>query len=539
MILAKGGDEMMQILSRLIGRLTAPAKQSHEEKEIPGSSRRKSSGPAEKADRKMPDARQRFYEDVKRYADRTGPEVPFAGMRSYWPVYENMSRAQADWYFYWRTQVRQGVFPETDEAYILLNCYEILCGCGWQEAQDGYDHMKCLLEHYREAWPRLDFVLTDWLFDFSLMNGLRFDLTFDRGEYDIKSPVMVDVLTAIALDTAQQEGTPVRLQFPVIDALTDYKMEESRFYRDGHALLMRHAVPRVIALIDALSIKNGGQRFLEPFSHTNPVTRRRDIYMGALCPKAGSPVTVSVVPYSQYPALRSRLDSLVRLTENELRRLTGYRGRLRGSMPDEATAALVRHFLEREYGVKPEKQPETVAAVDSEISGTKLPETEAATIPEEQKVPAIVLDFDKVRILREQSDAVREALRTDAEESAGEIEETAPGNEEKEGSQTIENTTEGSLFCPDRLDGGLRTLMESLSPGQQHAVAICLEGQDVTGQLERLADEMMTMPALILDEINQAALEVIGDILLEETEAAPEVMEEYREPLKHAMMYGA
>jgi len=61
--------------------------------------------------------------------------VPF---KSYWPTYGHMTGAQSRWYFYWRSEVRQGRYHKTDLSYIFLHVYELINGVGWEEPTDGY-----------------------------------------------------------------------------------------------------------------------------------------------------------------------------------------------------------------------------------------------------------------------------------------------------------------------------------------------------------------------------------------------------------------
>lgn len=69
-----------------------------------------------------------FVQDAAAYAARPAPaeqpaREPFF---SFFPQYVQMGRRQETWYLWWREQVRHGVFPDTDYAYILLYVFELI-----------------------------------------------------------------------------------------------------------------------------------------------------------------------------------------------------------------------------------------------------------------------------------------------------------------------------------------------------------------------------------------------------------------------------
>ena len=59
------------------------------------------------------------------------------------------------------------------------------------------------------------------------------------------------------------EARPLKLTFALVAALCDYSITASKFYKDGNQLLMNEAVPRVVALVDAVHLKKTGRGILE------------------------------------------------------------------------------------------------------------------------------------------------------------------------------------------------------------------------------------------------------------------------------------
>ena len=60
----------------------------------------------------------KFLRDMKKYVDRDGTKTSFVPFMQYWPTYDSMTPSQQRWYFYWRTQVRNGNYLKTDLSYI-------------------------------------------------------------------------------------------------------------------------------------------------------------------------------------------------------------------------------------------------------------------------------------------------------------------------------------------------------------------------------------------------------------------------------------
>ena len=111
---------------------------------------------------------------MKKFEDKVGIKAPFVPFMQYWPTYDSMDRRQKAWYFYWRNEVRNGRYPDTDLSYIFVHIYEILSGCGWKEANVGYNQLIMLWEAYKERFPKLDNYLFDWTHDFAQLHNLDY-----------------------------------------------------------------------------------------------------------------------------------------------------------------------------------------------------------------------------------------------------------------------------------------------------------------------------------------------------------------------------
>jgi len=294
-------------------------------------------------------------------------------------------------------------------------------------------------------------------------------------------------------------------------------------------------------------------------------------------------MTFTVKGYSAYPKLRAYINELVRYGENSLRGLCGCRGRLRGITLDPETSKLIDSFLAKEYGNRKK------------------------TDSPEEKPAKVVLNFENINTLREESDAVREALSVEETECKAEkalltdVKEVSsiylalspesrglldrlqkstweapsqPGDEtliqeinrqsERYLGRALLAVENADIIAEDdyqdelayiyenppaipteeartkRFDESLlpeefRDFMEALSPEQEKALFAVTASVDSQPELEKIAEEALTMPQILLDDINAAAMQYLGDILIDTAEESPHILDEYAPALKKSI----
>ncbi|SHK47638.1 TerB N-terminal domain-containing protein [Desulforamulus aeronauticus] len=523
-------------------------------------------------------AQSKFFLDMQKYIGEEGAPAAFEPFMTYWPTYDSMNRQQQAWYFYWRSQVRSGNYPDTDLSYVFVHIYELLSGIGWQTPQDGYQQLLALWSAYQERFPKLSYYLYDWTFDFAQLHDVEHTASLSGHYLQPGSSPMTDILVAQHADEI-----PLKLPFALIDALCDYSLVSSKFYKNGHQALMQEAIPRVVALADAALRKKKQKGILATYGPNRPKKQEYYAFRSAVCPDANKKISVSVKAYSSNTRLRGYINELVRYGENTLRALYDCRGRLRGVQLDEETANLVEIFLKKEY---------SKSAV-------------AASMP--AKKTEVTLDFESIHILREQSDAVRTALQveetvtsvqkellTDLQEvtsiyaalssearqlldrlhASGWVCEQTAAEEPliaeinrlaeyylscallakendtvmaeddyrdeleyiyKNRPQLSVADSDTGKFNMSVLSPELKEFVENLVPEQKKALYVVLTQEHPQNELEQIAEEAMTMSQMLLDEINETALRVLGDIVVDAMDTEPRVLDEYVTLLKESV----
>lgn len=527
-------------------------------------------------------AKERFLRDMKKYEGREGKEAPFVPFGDEKPLYESMSPRQQAWYFYWRSRVRGKSYPDTDVGYIWLYTFELLSGCGWQEPAQGYEKLLSLWTEYRQRYPGLDGRMLRWLLDFAWKHGLSCRMPEMKG---LCLPLQL-VLRDMMIE-ACSSAKPLKLPFLLVDALCEYPLTGSKFYKDGHGDLVEEAIPRVVALTDAALLKQKNKGLLAVYGPARTRKQSHILFADAICPDSDQHIVISVRGYTSSQKLRGFINMLVRFSENVLRSICAYPGRLRGVELDPELAALVETFLRKEYGAAGKKDPppkprqklqldfDNIAQLRAQADEVR-DALEVAEDPDTPKVP--LTDLQAVAELVKELDSAEAELMDLLHRRGWEMEYT-PGMEQtvesinakairllacallvREGDSLLAEddyrdelnhiyamkqqkqevppaeNPEGKYFDPGKLSPPMAELMAALSQLQQQAVRIVLLGENVQGKLAELAEEAMTMPEILIDEINDLAAQYLDDILIDGFGDVPEVLEQYADELKKAMI---
>ena len=117
-----------------------------------------------------------FYDSFRKaallYLDCPGEKCDFAQFYSYMPQYSQLTKAQKSYYFYWRSEMRQGKFIRTDYSYLYLYVYEIINLPDRIEPEKGIKLLCRLWREYRKALPRIDMYFSMWVRDYCLVHEL-------------------------------------------------------------------------------------------------------------------------------------------------------------------------------------------------------------------------------------------------------------------------------------------------------------------------------------------------------------------------------
>ncbi len=325
-----------------------------------------------------------FIQEAKKLSGYTVEKARHVPFRSYWPTYESMSKKQQDWYFYLRSQLRQGIYPQTDLSYLFVYIYELINQVGIEDTTDGLVQLCSLWNAYRGTYSILDKYLVLWVQDYILIYAGG-DFTSMMAQIPDKSLLSLfpDSLAGCFMENPEAGFT---LEF--ISRFSDYRFYTGQLAKSDQGGLFLSILPKVFQHINQHLFREQGKGIFGVYRPTHSTGKRRIAFQNAIYSGAVTSVCQDELPYSTYPPLRSFFTSVVKETENRLREQVHMKGRLRGF----------------------ELDPKIVSAIQSLILNQlchAVPETDRKQIQ---------MDRDKIVQLIEESNLIRQKLLEGIEE---------------------------------------------------------------------------------------------------------------------------
>lgn len=102
---------------------------------------------------------------MKDFTDSYHEDAQFS---SYFPYYQMMSYEQLRTYFTWRTKVRKGNVTNTSLSYAFLYIYELLGNIGVNDSQDGLNKLMSFWKDFRVHSNAIDKYVLRWLKDYHI-----------------------------------------------------------------------------------------------------------------------------------------------------------------------------------------------------------------------------------------------------------------------------------------------------------------------------------------------------------------------------------
>ena len=486
-------------------------------------------------------------------------DCPYNGtFKSYFPTYNAMSDRQLRGYFTWRAQVRRGTVEETSTSFAFLYLYELICGIGVDNPLDGFNKIKAFWDAYRAFEPGIDRFARVWLQDYAVFHGLDPKLLRDSKTvmFDYALIELRRAARDLAPAPAPSGQTPKRrktseptLPLPpdevreerlmtAINALSTYNLSNSRLDRSHHRDL-RHVACAVYVRM---------ARYYD--TH-----RKTGIVASLFGEETAMPYTMfaSAVFFApeRHEDCEYRLDPIhIYRCQNgfwECMRIHG--SRQKSSKLGEMMRACdqrLRLALDPAHPLKEEKVPKYLAKIiDDEIVAWLS--WDAAHQPVK-----IDIDLSQLGHIRSAAVQTREALLIDEEREDGapvEAEatlieqpntESAPGMTAEPGEMTIRQNEPDEPTVSTEEFGVVAPLLASVdapvTPAPTEAANKLAPAEDtfLRALLEQNAAQATSAVAhsgqsedMLVDSINEALFDLVGDTVIEFGAAGPQIIEDY------------
>ena len=486
-------------------------------------------------------------------------DCPYNGtFKSYFPTYNAMSDRQLRGYFTWRAQVRRGNIEETSTSFAFLYLYELICGIGVDDPLDGFDKIKAFWGAYRAFEPGIDRFARVWLQDYAVFHGLdprllrdsktvMFDnalIELRRAARDLAPAQAPSGQTAKRRKTSEptlplppDEAREERLM-AAINALSTYNLNNSRLDR-GHHLDLRHVACAVYVRM---------ARYYD--TH-----RKTGIVASLFGEETAMPYTMfaSAVFFApeRHEDCEYRLDPIhIYRCQNgfwECMRIHG--SRQKSSKLGEIMRACdqrLRLALDPSHPLKEEKVPKYLAKIiDDEI---------VAWLSWDATHQPVKIDIDLSQLghIRSAAAQTREALLIDEEredDTTADVEEADSGQPEAE---PVANMIVEPVAAPIEQDEADELTISTeqfgvvaplLAPAPAPATAMSADTASALvpaaeGYLRALLEQNAAQAAsavarsdqsedMLVDSINEALFDLVGDTVIEFGATGPQIIEDY------------
>lgn len=486
-------------------------------------------------------------------------DCPYNGtFKSYFPTYNAMSDRQLRGYFTWRAQVRRKKVEETSTSFAFLYLYELICGIGVDNPLDGFRKIKAFWESYRAYEPGIDRFARVWLQDYAVFHGLDPKLLsdsktvlFDKALIELRRAArdIEPLPTPATPATKRRKSSEPTLPLPpdeareerlmaAINALSTYNLGNSRINHAHHRDL-RHVACAVYVRM---------ARYYD--TH-----RKSGIVASLFGEETAMPYTMfaSAVFFApeRHKDCEYRLDPIhIYRCQNgfwECMRIHG--SRQKSSKLGEMMRACdqrLRLALDPAHPLKEEKVPKYLAKIiDDEIVAWLS--WDAAHQPVK-----IDIDLSQLGHIRNAAAQTREALLIDeereddalteaAEADSGQpeaepaanmiAEPAAASTQQNEADEPTISTEQFGVVAP--LLAPEPTPATPMSAGTASALAHAAEDylrallEQNAAQAASAVERSGQSENMLVDNINEALFDLVGDTVIEFGAAGPQIIEDY------------
>lgn len=486
-------------------------------------------------------------------------DCPYNGtFKSYFPTYNAMSDRQLRGYFTWRAQVRRKKVEETSTSFAFLYLYELICGIGVDNPLDGFRKIKAFWESYRAYEPGIDRFARVWLQDYAVFHRLDPKLLsdsktvlFDKALIELRRAArdIEPLPTPATPATKRRKSSEPTLPLPpdeareerlmaAINALSTYNLGNSRINHAHHRDL-RHVACAVYVRM---------ARYYD--TH-----RKSGIVASLFGEETAMPYTMfaSAVFFApeRHKDCEYRLDPIhIYRCQNgfwECMRIHG--SRQKSSKLGEMMRACdqrLRLALDPAHPLKEEKVPKYLAKIiDDEIVAWLS--WDAAHQPVK-----IDIDLSQLGHIRNAAAQTREALLIDeereddalteaAEADSGQpeaepaanmiAEPAAASTQQNEADEPTISTEQFGVVAP--LLAPEPTPATPMSAGTASALAHAAEDylrallEQNAAQAASAVERSGQSEDMLVDNINEALFDLVGDTVIEFGAAGPQIIEDY------------
>ncbi|MBE6598528.1 MAG: hypothetical protein E7638_03690 [Ruminococcaceae bacterium] len=432
----------------------------------------------------------RFAAEAALFHEKEGAPCEAVEFFAYVPQYSKMNDKQQQFYLYVRDSIRQGTYIRADLSYILLYIYEIINLPNLIPPEKGASLLADIWLHYREWYPRIDVFLSEWLSNYCLIHQVPLPSAL--------TPILPQIVKKAQfkefyLDVFSDGDMP-SLAEALMEFSSDYDYRRSRYYK-GHEKDYEEKLPAAVS--EALTAAYREKRGIFAFEKKYRLTI--DAYCGAVVPaEIKRRIDVEFYSFTRPIETRKIVTELVKYAENKLRLALKIKAKLAVNDISSADCNVIDRFF---APMIPEKAPSKAAsAAAAEAEYLKLYEADSSGF-----------DFTAAEQI-EQSSWDNTNMLTAAEED-----------------RAAEKDTQSEIPVPPASLSDSHSTVEKEDTSSENTAE--KEGllAAMDGTFRKYCRDNGFFDSDMASKINEIFLDILGDIVLEESDGEYKLIEDYRE----------
>jgi TM2 domain-containing membrane protein YozV len=460
-----------------------------------------------------------FIKESLGYAYKRENPCQHQPLKAYYTTYRDLNSKQKKWFFYWREQVLNGNYLDTDLSYIFLFVYELLNYTFNKKASFNISMLERLYTHYLDTHPNLEHYLSRWMSDFlvELKEEELANEWYKENSYENK------LYTTLVTQKEKLEKISITVWKPYI---INYR--ETAFFRPNKNKIYKTFKESVPLLERAY--EEQGKDILKEWFRRHEDKRSRQLFPGAVISRKTEEYVDISYSYKSTEEMYDQITALFRLSENVVRKLVGENREIK--VNDEV---LPQGIKERMLG----KCSQTKNTDESgknrfkkvqdktiDMQGSKIPKREEAKGKQEdeenEKLP-FSLDFDRINLLRRESDSLQAVFT----ERAAEEEQETEVNYEANNNGKNAMIEEVDIFSPTDHEEDVEGFIQSLEKLEIDFLIGFKDGLRQISEAHQFIKSQGVLPGVFINSLNEKSMEYLGDNIIEPNDENYEVYEEF------------
>ena len=469
-------------------------------------------------------------------------------------TYSDFSFSDFRTYFSWRTKIRKGEFELIDWEYEYIYINELLNQIGCKDENDSIEKLIEFWKGYRQCTLKLDSVMPNVIKEFFITNGFKIPYTEIMKKFPIK-------LKTQAKDLKDINKGIYTDKIDFLNQISTYKIAKSKLLETKYGYLLNQGIEKVfnilnekfkennIILSEMLMHKNETDYWWKTLKNFNIFYEKEPIkpiiIEGTEKYECKNGVWNKIF-YSENREYKNTIGYILKSIEYYIREYLGYR-KIKLPEVNEIFEDVQYYYFDRtanviqkisEMNIQETIQIETIKFLEENKIPKMIfrkPKEKQNEFEQEEKIE-VVFNQEQFAKIREKSEEIQKALIIEEDTVEENVKEIASIQNKKINTEIkietreidlqedINNVIEENVF---------KKFAYNLNTNEKEIINVLLEKEDVENKIMEIAQKQNEMIEVLISNINDKALETIGDTIIESNMSS--IYEDYEDEIKQVL----